>query len=662
MSLAQRLHNLPLRIQWSLAFALLCAAPTAISTITLATLSEQRMHDTLSSRSERIANRLQSQLQSVVAFEDHATARSIFDSYSSDRELDGIAVYSGSGDLIEGRGYHPGTLTSQSARISPDAHHVIAVANIASREGKSGHLYLSFSTKLNETVQRRDAWIAASIGTGVVLGALILALLITGRIALRLERIANAARRMAAGDFSQPCLEDQGKDEISALSRAFNFMVSELNRLSREHEQLVLTERERLENLVAERTLELEKTGEMFRLIAESTKAIPFTLDLTRNCFPYVGAHALFESTVREVQLNSPGTLDLVIPRKDHADLRRRFDDCTAGPFEFESVAHLTDGRRVESRWSGTCEFTADAKYLRGLMQDITDFRRLGRELAAAQKLEAVGRLAAGVAHEINTPVQFVSDNVQFLRTVILDITTVIDAYRNVRKSVQSTVDQSDAVRTAVDAEAAVELDFLLENAPLAIDASLEGLGRIATIVRSMREFAHPDQAQKCAADLNKAIQSTLVIAHNEYKYVAELDAQFDDLPPVPCFLGEINQVILNLIINAAHAMADRVKETGALGRLTVRTSLEGEVVVISIGDTGVGIPEAVKEKIFDPFFTTKEVGKGTGQGLAIARSVVVNKHGGSIRFESECGRGTTFFVRLPLEAPDVEPHQMVAA
>jgi signal transduction histidine kinase len=170
-----------------------------------------------------------------------------------------------------------------------------------------------------------------------------------------------------------------------------------------------------------------------------------------------------------------------------------------------------------------------------------------------------------------------------------------------------------------------------------------------------MQEFAHPDQAEKQRADLNQAIRSTLVVAHNEYRYVAEIDAQLGDLPLVPCHLGEINQVILNLLVNAAHAIADVVKDTGNLGKLTVRSGVDGEYVEISISDTGMGIPEAVRAKIFDPFFTTKEVGKGRGQGLAIAQSIV-NKHGGTLRFETECNMGTTFFIRLPIGAIDAAP------
>jgi len=148
---------------------------------------------------------------------------------------------------------------------------------------------------------------------------------------------------------------------------------------------------------------------------------------------------------------------------------------------------------------------------------------------------------------------------------------------------------------------------------------------------------------------LNQAIQSTLVIANNEYKYVAVLKTDFGELPPVQCYLGEINQVVLNLLVNAAHAISDVVRDTSGLGTLTVRTRLDGDEVEISVGDTGSGIPEDVRDKIFEPFFTTKEIGKGTGQGLAIAHSVIVKKHGGSLRFETECGKGTTFFIRLPV-------------
>ncbi len=539
--------------------------------------------------------------------------------------------------------------------IGVPADHLIALAEVKSREGRVGHLYLSFSTSRIDQQLRMNALLAAAIGATVILCALLMAVIISHQIARRLVRIAEAANRMAAGGSESAMLDDRAKDEIGALAHAFNVMVSEQNRLAQQHERLVLTERERLERLVSERTQTLEQSREMFRLIAESTKAIPFTLDLTRGYFPYIGAQAIMDAGMPEDQSNEFGALEMIIPRDGNQEIRERFDQCAAGPFEFEGSMLSPGGLRTEMRWTGTCEITANAKYLRGLMQNITELRRLEHELAAAQKLESVGRLAAGVAHEINTPVQFVADNVQFVRSSLTDINSVIQRYRDLRQAIQSGADVGAAVEAAVAAESAADLDYIVENAPLALDSAIDGLGRIATIVRSMKEFAHPDQAKKTAADLNQAIQSTLVIARNEYKYVAEIDTDFGELPPVQCYLGEINQVVLNLLVNAAQAIADVVKDTGSMGKLTVRTRLDEDEVEISIGDTGAGIPETVRDKIFDPFFTTKPIGKGTGQGLAIAHSVIVNKHGGKLRFESECGTGTTFFIRLPINAPEAD-------
>jgi signal transduction histidine kinase len=653
--IAARLRDLPLRVQLMLVFALLPITTTIVLTVTLTTMSGNRMHAELRERSVRISRRLQLQLEPVMASNDRLAAHAIFASYSSDRELDGIGVYAADGALIEGTGVRPERLPNNSY-IAADARHVVAVADVKSRQGSSGRVYLNFSTRANDALQRHDLWIAGGLGTGVVLCALILAVQLSRRIARRLVRIAEAANRMAAGDVSHLSLDDGAKDEIGALAHSFNVMVRELNRLSKDHDQLVSTQRERLEHLVLDRTRALEQSGEMYRLMAESTRAIPFILDVTNNRFSYIGLQGITAFGVPESQWKDPGALDMIIPRHSNHEIRLRFDECESGSFEFLTPLVHLDGRRAEVRWTGTCERVEGAKVLRGLMLDITEVRRRGLEHAASQKLESVGRLAAGVAHEINTPVQFVTDNVQFMRTSMIDIAAVALAYRSLRHAVQSEGDVVAAVQRTVDAEKAADLDYILENTPLAIDSSIEGLGRIATIVRSMKEFAHPDQAVKQSADLNQAIRSTLVVAHNEYKYVAEIDTQLTDLPLVQCHLGEINQVILNLLVNASHAISDVVKHTGSLGKLTVRSRLDGEEVEISVSDTGMGIPEAVRAKIFDPFFTTKEVGKGTGQGLAIARSVIVNKHGGTLRFETECGKGTTFFIRLPVDATHAAP------
>jgi signal transduction histidine kinase len=189
----------------------------------------------------------------------------------------------------------------------------------------------------------------------------------------------------------------------------------------------------------------------------------------------------------------------------------------------------------------------------------------------------------------------------------------------------------------------------LIEQVPKAFDRCVDGLQRMTAIVRSLKEFAHPATQQASAVDLNRAIQSTLTIARNEYKYVAELETDFGDLPFVVCHVNDINQVVLNIVVNAAHAIGDALRGREEKGMLKVSTRVDGEWVVIAISDTGPGIPEHIRAHIFDPFFTTKEVGRGTGQGLAIAWTAVKEKHGGELTFETEIGRGTTFFIRLPI-------------
>jgi len=201
--------------------------------------------------------------------------------------------------------------------------------------------------------------------------------------------------------------------------------------------------------------------------------------------------------------------------------------------------------------------------------------------------------------------------------------------------------------------EEASDCAYLLDEIPKALTQTLEGVTQVATIVRAMKDFAHPERKERVAADINKALLSTLTVARNELKYVADVETDFGELPLVVCNLSDLNQVFLNLLVNAAHAIGDVVKQSGKKGKIRVRTLAEGKTVLVAISDTGCGIPEGVRSRIFDPFFTTKEVGRGTGQGLAIARSVVVDRHKGSLTFESVVGEGTTFCVRLPVQSGD---------
>ncbi len=284
---------------------------------------------------------------------------------------------------------------------------------------------------------------------------------------------------------------------------------------------------------------------------------------------------------------------------------------------------------------------------------DITEREMLAAQLSQAQKLESIGQLAAGIAHEINTPTQYVGDNTRFLQDAFRDLLAVQAKHDQLLKAVkEGAVDDrllSEVETTVQEAD----MEYLLEEIPKAIEQSLDGVSRVAKIVRAMKEFSHPNIKEKTPTDLNHAIESTATVARNEWKYVADMVTEFDEeMPLVPCLPGEFNQVILNIVINAAHAIAGVVGD-GAEGKgtITIRTRRDGDCAEVRISDTGPGIPAEVGNRVFDPFFTTKEVGKGTGQGLAIARNVVVDKHGGTLTFETEPGHGTTFIIRMPIEA-----------
>jgi signal transduction histidine kinase len=270
-------------------------------------------------------------------------------------------------------------------------------------------------------------------------------------------------------------------------------------------------------------------------------------------------------------------------------------------------------------------------------------------ELRHAQKLESVGRLASGIAHEINTPIQFIGDNTRFLQGAFTELTALLAKYRAVVGAAAPGAVSPGLIEEVRQAEVAADVDFLVQETPKGLEQTMEGVERVATIVRAMKDFAHVDRKEKSATDVNRALLSTLTVARTELKYVSNVETEFGDLPLLVCNASDLNQVFLNLLVNAAHAIGDVVKGTGQKGLIRVRTSVEQGAVVISITDTGCGIPEDIRDKVFDPFFTTKEIGRGTGQGLAIARAVVVEKHGGTLTFDSKVGKGTTFSIRLPL-------------
>jgi two-component system, NtrC family, sensor kinase len=273
-------------------------------------------------------------------------------------------------------------------------------------------------------------------------------------------------------------------------------------------------------------------------------------------------------------------------------------------------------------------------------------------QLLQAQKLESVGQLAAGIAHEINTPIQYISTNIDFLDEAFSGIHEAIVNFENLSKrAVENSLPALLLEKTQQILDDA-DWEYLKEEIPSSIEQSRSGLKRVSSIVRAMKEFSHPGSKEKEMADLAHIIETTVIVARNEWKYVAEVITDFDkDLPLVPCLTEEIGQVVLNLLINAAHAIGEKLGDNPESGKgmITISTKSKGDWAEISVTDTGTGVPETIRNRIFDPFFTTKKVGRGTGQGLAIVHDVITTKHHGTISIETEMGQGTTFFLRLPI-------------
>jgi PAS domain S-box-containing protein len=283
--------------------------------------------------------------------------------------------------------------------------------------------------------------------------------------------------------------------------------------------------------------------------------------------------------------------------------------------------------------------------------RDISEKLHMEQQLLRAQKLEAVGQLAAGIAHEINTPTQYVGDNIRFLKDSFREILALIERLRQLGDTAtDGRILCADLGKVLQE----TDTDYLLAEVPTAIDQSIDGVDRVSKIVRAMKDFSHP-ATERTPLDINRAIASTATVASNEWKYIAELQTDFDpDLPAVPVMPGDFNQVILNMIVNAAHAIGDVVGDGGhGRGTITLATRRADAHAEIRISDTGCGMTAETAARIFDPFFTTKAVGKGTGQGLAMAHTVVVVRHGGTIKVESTPGAGTTFIIRLPLDVPE---------
>lgn len=270
------------------------------------------------------------------------------------------------------------------------------------------------------------------------------------------------------------------------------------------------------------------------------------------------------------------------------------------------------------------------------LKRDVSEMIKIENQLRHAQKMEGIGTLAAGIAHEINTPLQYLYDNTLFIKE---SFKTIFDFYIK-NKEVLGKSDEN--------------LDYLLDEIPKALEENMNGIQIVRKIVMAMKNFSHPGLKTMQKADINEAIRSTITITKNVWKYSAEITTELKDgLPEVTCHIGDVNQVFLNMITNSCDAISE--KSDKQIGLIKIKTENDDSFIYVTIEDNGNGIPESIIEKIFQPFFTTKQIGKGTGQGLALSYDIIVNKHNGDIKVESEIGIGTKFIIKLPIENAENE-------
>ena len=590
-----------------------------------------------------------SNCRAALTFNDPKAARDILEGLKAQPRIVAAGIYSGDGKLFAqyarapGQGEIPAVAQkTEQALFGPNRlrlfHRIIL-------DGEPiGTVYVE--SDLEEMRARTASYLVcvALILAGCALLAFLLSARLQRVISSPLLRLAATAQVVSLGkDYSLRAAKES-QDEIGHLIDSFNEMLGQIQL----RDQELNRHREHLEEEVAKRTAALRRSEMHFRQLFSTIPLPVLVYDNQSGEFLEVNDTAVAHYGYTLNEFLKMRISDIQLPEESPGPAGNRIQRKPSGQY---SEKHRTkQGKVIEvDLGSHSIEFGGREATLTAV-QDLTDRKRMEVELRHAQKLEAVGRLAAGIAHEINTPIQFVGDNTRLLQECFAGIQGLIRKYEKLEEAVAAGTTDSSLLQEIRQARETADLEYAEGEIPRALEQTLEGVDRVTTIVRAMKEFAHPDLKEKTAADINKALLSTLTVARNELKYVAEVQTDLGELPPVMCNISDLNQVFLNILVNAAHAIADVVKGTTEKGLIQVRTKHEDGAVLIAISDTGCGIPQDVRTRIFDPFFTTKEVGRGTGQGLAIARSIVVEKHRGTLTFESELGKGSTFFIRLPLE------------
>ncbi len=451
------------------------------------------------------------------------------------------------------------------------------------------------------------------------------------------EILSSLTQKISASSTGEFCINSPNGDFYIEYHASGRIEDSEVDRVVFLHD---VTDRHQVEASRRLQSTVLEQSSEAI-IITDTEGIILYANDSAKDISGYSGSELLGQRT----SLFKSGV-------HDEGYYRQLWETVLGGKFWHGSLTNRKkDGSliEVESRISPVREERGGVTHFVSFWRDVSQEHTLQRQLLQAQKLEAVGQLAAGVAHEINTPIQYIQNNVTFFQSSFVGIDTLLDDLQQMLNSpelIASNREWQQLIKTHAEE---CDLEFLREEIPHGLNDVLEGIDHVAKIVSAMKEFSHPGGAEKVPTDLNRVIENTTVVTRNEWKYVAELKTELAvDLPVLTCDPGAWSQVFLNMIVNSAQSISEKSAPDG-LGLIRLQTRKVGEEIEIQITDTGVGIAQENQDRIFEPFYTTKEIGKGTGQGLAIVYDLVVNKHSGSIVCSSESGDGATFTIRIPL-------------
>lgn len=508
---------------------------------------------------------------------------------------------------------------------------------------------------LDSTMKDATRWMLWIAGIEIALVA-IFGVLLGNMLTGQLREIQRGARRVAAGELGYR-IPVRGRDELADTARSFNAMSDALEHYAsnlQEARKLAEQRRDVAEStlhdaianlsegvIIADQAGVVTRVNKTFRrthmeVMAAHEPASLSDIDGTISAFVAVSADGLatVEDLARTPRMS--GTLNRFGAAREGDQWTIRYHD---GRTFLYSASGMANGGRVIAASEVTAIYDAEETA-----------RKLQREHMQGQKLEAIGTLAGGIAHELNTPIQFIGDNLHYISDACAGLLKIVGAHEALISDLgKGTVDSDALARLRNDA---VECDtaFLREELPLAIQQSSDGIVQMANIVLAMKEFAYPTAKEKSPVGVNHALERALLVSRNEWKYVADIDRALTEPEPVALVNeGELNQVLLNIVVNAAHAISSAERTQG---KITVRTYVRDEFVTIEIGDNGTGIPEEIRDRVFEQFFTTKDVGKGTGQGLALCNEFIANRNDGRLHFETLPDQGTTFFIELPIAHP----------